>query len=326
MHEWQAPLFLLGIPLIPLLLFWRRRKRPRYRFASLALVRPVRSPRRLLAWLPELSLGLGLALCLVALARPQLTRKETVVRSEGIDILLALDVSGSMEAPDFTIAGHRSSRLDVAKAVIGRFVAGREHDRIGLVVFGEEAFTQVPLTLDHIGLARFLSQVEIGMAGRKATAVGEALAIAGQRLMKLEAPSKVVILLTDGRNNAGSISPEQAAEAVAALDIRVHTIGVGPEPGSGGILGVLGGRSRGGDLDEQTLQRIAELTGGRYFRADDTSALKKVYQTIDEMEKTTAEVQEFVHHDELYHRWLLWGLGLLSLHILLSATLLRRLP
>jgi Ca-activated chloride channel family protein len=208
---------------------------------------------------------------------------------------------------------------------VARFVASREHDRLALVVFGEEAFTQVPLTLDHVGLARFLGQVRIGQAGERRTAVGDAIAIACQRLAKLQAPSKLVILLTDGRSNAGQIEPVPAAEAAAAVGVKIYTIGVGPEPGQGGgFFGMFG--SRGGDLDEPTLKAIAAQTGGRYFRAQDADTLEQVYETIGQLEPSTAEVKELTHYEERFAPWLLWGLGLVSLWVLLETTLFRRLP
>jgi hypothetical protein len=179
-----------------------------------------------LAWLPEALGILGLALLIFALARPQLTRRETVVQSEGIDIMLAIDTSGSMDAMDFEVNGREMNRLEVAKLVVGEFIRQRAYDRVGLVVFGEEAFTQAPLTLDHEGLLRFLSNVEIGIAGRSATAVGEAIAVSAARLSRLEAPTKVAIVLTDGRSNAGQVGPIEAAKAAAALGVRVYTIGV----------------------------------------------------------------------------------------------------
>ncbi len=324
MDEWQAPWFLAGIPAIPLLLWWLHRQRPRVRFASLQLIHAAPSLRRSLAWLPVPLLGVGLALSLVALARPQLAQTRKIVRSEGIDIVLALDTSRSMAERDFTIGGQRATRLAVAKNVVARFVAGREHDRIGLVVFGEEAFTQVPLTLDHQGLSRFLKQVDIGMAGERRTAIGDALAVATRRLADLEAESKVVILLTDGQNNAGVIEPDEAAEAAAALGVKIYTIGASPEAGQRqGWLGLQ--RSRV-DLDETTLQSIAEATEARYFRAYDSEALAKVYALIDQLEPTTAEYEEFTEYEERYRSWLLAGLALVVFSLLLNATLLRRIP
>ena len=319
MASWGNPWFLLLLALVPALLWYLHRQRPRLRFASLHLVRAAASPRRSLAWLPRVLMGLGLAACIVAFARPQLTHKQVVTKSEGIDIMLALDTSQSMNEPDFTIGGRRASRLDVAKNVVSRFIAGREHDRVGLVVFGEEAFTQVPLTLDHQGLSRFLRQVQIGMAGEKKTAVGDAVAVASRRMAELDAPAKVVILLTDGQSNAGTLEPAAAAEAAAAVGVKVYTIGVGPESGRGR-------RSRGPAFDETTLKLIAEITEAQYFRATDEDTLRLVYETIDELEPSTAEVRELTRHDERYHRWLLWGLGLLVLSLLSNATLFRRIP
>lgn len=324
MDEWQAPWFLLGIPLVPVLLWWLHRQRPRLRFASLHLVQARSSLRGSLAWLPMPLVGLGLALCLVALARPQEGQTRTVVKSEGIDIMLALDTSRSMAEKDFTIGGQRASRLAVARNVVSRFVAGREHDRIGLVVFGEEAFTQVPLTLDHGGLSRFLKQVDIGMAGEKRTAIGDAIAVASRRLAELEGDSKVVVLLTDGQNNAGVLEPAEAAEAAAALGIKVYTIGAGPEPGQ--RQGWLGLRRSRSDLDEETLTAIAEATEARYFRAHDAEALAKVYALIDQLEPTTAEYEELTNYEERYRPWLLWGLALLVAGLMLNATLFRRIP
>jgi Ca-activated chloride channel family protein len=268
-------------------------------------------------------MGMGLACLVVALARPQRVERKEVVDSEGIDIMLVIDSSGSMEAEDYTVAGRRYSRLQIALKVMGEFIQGRPHDRLGLVVFGEQAFTQVPLTLDHDALQRFLQMVQIGMAGPRGTAVGDGLAVACKRLKNLDAPSKVVVLLTDGQNNAGQLKPMEAAQAAAALGIRVYTIGVGSAGGGGGLFGMISGRS---DLDERSLKAIAEATGGRYFRAADARALEQVYATIDELEKSTAEVEIFEKTDEVYHSWLGAGLVLLLLQALLGETLLRRLP
>ncbi|MBN1335757.1 MAG: VWA domain-containing protein [Deltaproteobacteria bacterium] len=325
MIEWAFPGVLLAAPLVVWAVVFAWRRRPRLTFSSNDLLRPGRSLGRSVAFLPELLLVAGLLCVLVALARPQWTQRETVVRSEGIDILLVVDTSGSMDSPDYTVGGRPASRLDVAKAVVGRFVEGRPHDRIGLVVFGEEAFTQVPLTLDHVGLASFLGQVQIGMAGSRSTAVGEALAVATRRLARLEAPSRVVILLTDGRNNAGTLDPETAAQAAAALGIKVYTIGVGASGEIRGPLGLLS-RPRGGDLDEPTLRAIANATGGQYWRAGDTETLRRVYEIIDALETSTAEVKEVVHAEERYHAWLFAGMILLALQAVLSTTILRRLP
>lgn len=322
MIEWAAPWWLLAI--LPALVLPWLGGGPRLRHASTALLTGGASLRLLLAWLPRALGALGLCLLAVALARPQLVDRQRVVESEGIDIMLVLDTSGSMEAEDYTLNGRAASRLLVAKEVIADFVDGRPDDRIGLVVFGEDAYTQVPLTLDHDSLTSILRQVHLGSAGRRATAVGDAIAVGGNRLKDLDAPSKVMILLTDGRSNAGAVPPLEAAEAARALGIRIYTVGIGSSGGSRGLLGMLG-RS-GGELDERTLEAIARITEARYFRADSTQALRQVYETIDALEKTTAESHEFVHTEERYHGWLAAGLVLLLLQLLLGETWLRRLP
>ncbi|MDP6933262.1 MAG: VWA domain-containing protein, partial [Myxococcota bacterium] len=320
--EWANPLWFAALPLA-LLLPWLGRS-PRMGFSSIRGVQAQPTLRTRLAHLPRILLSLSLGLLVIALARPQEVDRQRVVETDGIDIMLVLDTSGSMEHEDFTLANRRATRLAVAREVLARFVRGRPDDRMGLVVFGEEAFTQVPLTLDHDAMVNFLGQVRIGMAGKRATAIGEALAIAGQRLSRLDAETRVLVLLTDGRNNAGQLAPMQAAEALAALGIRVYTVGVGSSRGGGGLLGLMTGGDR--ELDEKTLKAIAAITDGAYFRADDTEGLLKVYATIDELETTTAESKEFVHRHELFGTWLSWALVLLLLQWILGETWLRRLP
>lgn len=279
------------------------------RFSAVGLLAPRWTLRRLLVWLPPLVEALAI-LCVVAgLARPQLVRRETVRESDGIDIMLAIDTSGSMQDPDMGTSLRPLTRLEAASLVMRRFVEGRPNDRVGLVVFGAEAFVQVPLTLDHAGLADFIGQLQIGMAGRNATAVGDAVAIAAQRLKELDAPSKVVILVTDGESNAGLLSPVQAARAAEALGIRVYTIGVGETRG-----------------EHRSLRAVASLTGAKHFRATDVNALAEVYADIDRLETSTAQVKEYVHREELFHLVLLPGLGLWLAQLVASWTLLRRLP
>ena len=324
MIEWRHPLFLILIIPWAVLLWrqWRVRPRAALSWSSTTGIRGGRSLRVMTAFLPSWVHALGVAAMIVALARPQQVDSEQIVSSEGIDIVLALDVSGSMEALDFRLRGREVDRLHVAKKVVGDFIAGRPYDRIGLVVFGEEAFTQVPLTLDHEALDNFLKNVEIGMAGANRTAIGQALAVSARQLGRLEAESRVLILLTDGRSNAGSLSPLQAAEAAEALGVTVYTIGVGATEKK--RLSFFGGRSE--EIDEATLRAIAEATGGQYFRATDTRSLTAIYATIDELEKTTAEVEIHVQREELY-RSILWpGVALVLLGMLLSQTVLRRLP
>lgn len=279
--------------------------------------------RRALAWSPLALRMAGLALCVVAMARPQLTNQRTVVHSEGLDIILAVDTSGSMRAQDFTSGLQAVDRLSVAKSVMAEFIEQRPFDRIGVVVFGAEAFTHVPLTLDHDTLTQVLDQVQIGVAGEGATAVGSAVAVSAKRLADLAAPSKIVILLTDGRSNAGRFEPKEAAEMASALGIKVYTIGVGGGgPRGGGLFAMMSDDG----VDEASLKQVASLTGAAYFRATDTRALQSVYDRINKLEPSPAEVEQVIDHVELYRRFLIPGLLLLALQTVLSATWLRRWP
>jgi len=322
--EFGTPLWLLGLPLAVLVPWLRRGSR--VRFSSLGAVTYTRSFRVWAALASPLIGSLALMALTVALARPQLVDRERVVEREGIDIQIVLDTSGSMEAEDFVVGGRAASRLDVSKTVIAQFVEGRPDDRVGLVIFGEEAFTQVPLTLDHDALASMLSQVDIGMAGSRSTAIGDAIAVGGKRLKELNAESRVMILLTDGHNNAGKVDPIVAAKAADTLGVRIYTIGVGSKDGGGqgGLLGLF--TRRRSDLDEPTLRAIAEQTDARYFRASDTRALQEVYATIDALEKTTAEARVYVHREEKFQPAAILGLILLLCSTLLGETWLRRLP
>ena len=324
MLELASPWWLLGLPVAAVLPFLGRGIP--IKVASLAAVSHARTLRYWMGFLPPALAAIGLMAITVALARPQLVDRERVLEREGIDIQIVLDTSGSMEAEDFVIGGRRANRLVVSKAVIAQFIEGRPDDRVGLVIFGEEAFTQVPLTLDHGAVVSMLSQVEIGMAGARATAIGDAIAVAGRPLKALAAESRVMILLTDGHSNAGHVDPVVAAKAADSLGVRIYTIGVGSKDGgrSGGLLGLF--RSRGSDLDEPMLRDIAAQTGARYFRAADTSALADVYATIDALEKTTAETKTYVHREERFSAFAVFGLFLLFLSTVLAETRLRRLP
>lgn len=320
MMEWASPLAFLLLPLVLLLPFQSRLTGQLHlRVAGAETLVNGWSLRRLLAWIPLCARMLGLLALVFALARPRLVHREVVLESEGLDIMIAVDTSGSMDAKDLMQRWGSTSRLDIAKLVIADFVEGRPFDRIGVVAFGEEAFTHIPLTLDHDTLQAVLKHVEVGMAGAQGTAVGSALAVSAKRMKELDAPSKIVILITDGQSNAGRISPEQAAQAAAALDIRVYTIGVGGS--SGGFF-----RLQGEGIDEETLNMIAETTGGKYYPAADSEALGRVFSAIDEMEPSPAEVEELVHHTELYRQFLGPSLLLLLLDLLLSATFFRRWP
>ncbi|MCB9663129.1 MAG: VWA domain-containing protein [Alphaproteobacteria bacterium] len=278
-----------------------------------------RTARRALGRLPRVLQVVGLVLVVIAFARPRHTQRTLTVESEGLDIMLAIDTSGSMRAEDFGGGMRPLNRLEVAKAVMAEFVEERPYDRIGVVAFGTEAFTHVPLTLDHDTLTNVLDTIQIGIAGEGSTAVGSAIAVSAKRLKDLDAPSRLVILLTDGRSNSGRLEPEEAARLAATLGIKVYTIGVGSARGRS-VFGM------GDGLDEATLERVAEITGARYFRATDTRTLQKVYDTIDELEPSPAEVEELVEHTELFRRFLVPGTLLLLLEALLRLSWLRRFP
>jgi len=264
----------------------------------------------------------------MAMARPQSGSKSTEVVTEGIDIMLCLDTSGTMQALDFTWKGEKQNRLQVVKRVVNEFIKGRKNDRIGMVVFGAEAFTQCPLTLDYGVLLSFLDRVEIGMAG-DTTAIGSALATCVKRLKDLKSKSKVVILLTDGRNNAGNINPETAAELAKTFKVKVYTIGVGTEGEVPFLVDTIFGKRyvyQRVDLDEAIVKEIATITGGTYFKATNTKALEEIYTQIDQMEKTKVEIKEYTEYKELFHWFLLPGLAFILLEVILANTRFRKIP
>jgi Ca-activated chloride channel family protein len=309
---------------------WSARHRAAVRFPTLASLRAVAPAgaghRRALLRVLRLA---ALMLLVLALARPQSGASATKVRREGVDVVLAVDVSGSMLAEDFTLEGRRASRLDVVKSVVREFVAARAQDRVGLVLFAARPYTQCPLTLDHGWLRQNLDRAEVGMI-EDGTAVGSGLATAVARLRASTAPSKFVVLLTDGQSNAGRITPQTAAEAAAALGVKVYTVGAGtrglaPYPARD-LFGNKVYRPMPVDIDENTLERIATTTRGRYFRATDTESLRQVYAEIDRAEKAPFEAPQFLDYTELYP-WLVWpALGLVLLELALGETVLRKLP
>jgi len=307
--------------------FWRRPAAISYSMTS-QMVRLAGAQNQIVARLPTILRGCVLALLVLAAARPQLYNVSRDVRSSGVDIMLCLDTSGSMEALDFTLGDEPVTRLTAVKKVVSDFIQKRETDRVGLVVFGEEAFTQSPLTIDKGLLLGLVDRMDIGMAGDR-TAIGSGIAIGGKRLKDLKAKSKILIILTDGRNNAGEIPPLAAAEAVRALGVKIYTIGVGGKgPAPFRVKTPLGTRvvHQRVDLDEDTLKKVAETGGGRYFRAADSRELSEIYNIIDQAEKTDIKVKEFFHFKELYSWFLVPALILLSLEILLKTWILRVIP
>lgn len=272
---------------------------------------------------------LALALFIVALARPQLGRVTTRVQATGVDIMLVLDVSRSMLAEDFTIGNRRANRIDAVKLVTEQFIRERPNDRIGLVAFAGRPYLVSPLTLDHDWLIRNLERLRIGLV-EDGTAIGSAIASAANRLKDKEAKTKLIVLLTDGDNNAGKVQPLTAAEAAKALGIRIYTIGAGTEGEAPFPLTNQFGRTVYRNVlvkfDEKTLQDIATMTSGRYFRATDTNSLRTIFAEIDKLEKSKVEVEKTAHYRDLFMWFLIPGLICVSLEILLSQTVWRRLP
>ena len=283
----------------------------------------VRAPRTVRYYLRHLPFALraaAFALLVVALARPQDVEQNVRTNTEGIDIMLAIDVSGSMLARDF-----KPDRITAAKEVAGSFIA----DRYGLVAFAGEAFTQSPLTTDQSTLQTLLARIRSGLI-EDGTAIGNGLATAINRLRESDAKSKVIILLTDGVNNQGQIAPMTAAEIAKAQGIRVYTIGVGtegmaPYPAID-MFGNLTFVNQKVEIDEKVLKAISDMTGGRYFRATDKEKLKAVYDEINQLEKSKIEVMEHISYHELFLTWALAALGLLFAEFLLSNLVLKRIP
>ena len=266
---------------------------------------------------------IALGLLIIALARPQSFTSGENVTTEGIDIAMVLDISGSMLAEDF-----KPNRLEAAKNVIDNFVEGRTSDRIGLVIFSREAFTQCPLTIDYNVMRNLLLDIRTGMI-EDGTAIGNGIANGVNRLKESDAKSRIIILLTDGINNAGEVDPRSAAEIAKAFGIRIYTIGVGtrgeaPYP----VQTPFGTRYQmvPVEIDETLLKEIAGITGGQYFRATNNRALAEIYEKIDQMEKTKIEITSYKNASEKYHSWLWGGLILLLVELGLSKTILRKLP
>jgi len=325
--RFEEPWLLALLALLPLLGWWSwsRRRRSRASLTYPGVDRAFDASGGEEKWLdltPAILRLLSLACFVVAFARPQTGVTSETTTAEGIDIVLAQDVSTSMLAEDLP-----PNRLEAAKAVATDFVAGRHNDRIGLVMFAGKAFTQAPLTLDHSVVSSLIASLEAGLV-EDGTAVGMGLATAIKRLHGSEAASKVVVLLTDGRNNRGEIDPLTAAQMAQALGIRVYTIGAGSE-GSAPALDLFGLRQRTGgeaEMDEESLRAIADATGGRYYRATDRASLAAVYDEIDRLETTEMLVENFTQYGERFQGFVLAGLACLLLEIALRRTWLRTLP
>lgn len=329
-YELASPRLLWLLLLVPLLSAWyiwrRNKRRPRATLSTLAALR--KGPIDLVARLRHLPFALallGLALLLLAMSRPQSKDSWQDVTHDGIDIMIAMDFSASMLAKDF-----KPDRLQAARDVAMRFIDDRPNDRIGLVVYEGEAFTQCPLTTDHAVLNDLFRQARSGMING-GTAVGMGLATAINRLRESDSKSKVIILLTDGVNNAGTIQPLDAAQIAEQLGIRVYTIGVGTQGRALSPVAIYPNGQYKYDyvdvqIDEDMMRQVAEMTGGRYFRATDEKKLRGIYQEIDRLEKTRVKVTEHSRRNEEYFDVLLAGCSLVLLSLLLGTTILRTTP
>ncbi|MFP4395208.1 MAG: VWA domain-containing protein [Anaerolineales bacterium] len=335
MLHFANPWWLWLLPLVPALggYLWQRARTqragaPTVQYSDLRLVAdlPI-SLRARLRWLPPTLRLLTLALLIIAVARPQASREREIIRGRGVDIVLAIDISGSMAALDF----EPQNRLTAAKQVIREFIAERQYDRIGTVVFAREAFSQCPPTFDYDVLRRLLAGIDLApeLGLDDGTAIGMGVAQATAMLQESDAQSRVIILLTDGVNNAGEIDPLTAAQAAAAFDVKVYTIGMG-KPGQVPFpVDTLFGKTTQmieSEIDEETLQAIADVTGALYFRATDTEGLRQIYDQINQLEKSEVEVQVFTRYKELAAWALIPALALLLIEWLLRRTLFRTLP
>ena len=322
----RYPLMLLLLLLVPALVwlrYARRRQAPLTFSDGAALIGLPRSPWLALRRLPPALFAAGLVCLVVAASRPQKGMSESRVETEGVDIVLLVDTSTSMRADDFSTAIKRMDRLDAAKSVLSQFIQARPDDRMGIVAFAAMPYTIAPLTTDHAWLMLQMDRLQTGML-EDATAIGDAIASGVNRLRDSKAKSKIAILLTDGINNAGRLAPQDAAQAAAALGIKVYTIGAGSDqPRATGIFGFM---QPGGEIDEATLKKIAETTHASYFRATDIKSLEATYKAIDQMEKTKIELDQYTRYEERFAPFLVIGLLCLSVEMALAFTRLGRLP
>jgi Ca-activated chloride channel homolog len=327
-HPWILWLLLL-LPLMAVLR-GRRGNAAAIQYSGLSLFGDLVRSRKSRAggWLTAFRY-LSLACFIVALARPQQVDTTTQVQESGIDMILAIDLSPSMEALDYHKNGEEVSRVEVVRETVGSFIQARPNDRIGMVVFAGEAYLMSPLTLDHDWLLQNVERLHVGLAG-DATAIGSALAVSANRLRDQPAKSKIIVLLTDGANNAGKISPIAAAEAAHALGIKIYAIGAGSaDVAKFPIRDIFGRRvytTIPVDIDEGALQKIADVGGGKFYRAKDTETLKKVYEEINELETSKVAVKHFQHVKEYFALALYPGLLFFSTEVLLAFTRLRRVP
>ena len=330
--EFRSPWIILLLPVVFAVIFFiKKRQRPVvFRFPSLGLCAGLPDSLRLRGRrVVSVLRGIVIFLFIIALAGPRSVLEKVQYKTEGIDIVLAIDSSGSMRAEDFTINGKRINRLDIVKLVVKDFIERRRNDNIGLVTFAGLAYTVCPLTNDYSWLEANLERIDIGFI-KDGTAIGSAIMTSLERLKKSKAKSKVIILLTDGMNNAGKISPLEAANAAKALGVRIYTIGAGskgyvPFP----VVDPWGRRFYQKvliDIDETTLKKIAEITGGQYFKATDTQSLIEGYKEIDSLEKTEMDKIGYREYKELFDRVVIAALCLLIIELVLRSTIFIKVP
>lgn len=315
------PILLLLLLLVPLLVWLRyflARSHSMPFSSSRVLNHLAKSWRIRIQPLFPILFAAGAACLVVALARPQRGLADSRVRTEAVDIILLIDLSESMETMDFHKLNRRMTRLDASKDVIERFLDKRPNDRIGMVAFATLPYAVAPLTLDHGWLAQRMMGLHTGMLDGRSTAIGDGIASAVNRLRESAAKSKIIILLTDGASNSGTLSPENASSAAEALGIKIYTVGAG-----GARTGFFMQRQ---EVDEATLKKIAHTTGAKFYRARDLETLEAVYEEIDQLEKTEIEVESYTRYEETAAGWILAGMALLGIEQILGLTKLGRLP
>ncbi len=325
------PEFLILLLIIPIIILWYFRNHMKasgtLRFSNLGIIKNIsRTPSKKYRHILFAFRLIVITLLIIGFARPQSGTKEEKIITEGIDIILAMDISSSMLAED--LARHKN-RLDVTKEVATQFIKERTNDRIGMIVFSGKSFTQCPLTLDYGIVLNFLKEIHVGMI-EDGTAIGMAIANCVNRLRASKAKSKVVILLTDGRNNRGELDPITAAQIAKTLKVRIYTVGAGKRgealyPIEDPFLGKRYVPMKV-DIDDEILTKIADITGGKYYRATDKTSLEKIYHEIGELEKTKIEVKEFTRYKELFVNFLALAFGVLIIEIVLANSRFRKIP
>ena len=329
--EFKSPYLLLLLLVVPLCFYvWRKhQKQAAIRFPSTGILGDISLGLKAKLYQVPLYLRLlAIGLLMIALAGPRKILDQTMVTTEGVDIILTLDVSGSMAAEDFVIQGQRKNRLEVVKSVVKEFIDQRVSDRLGLVIFGTRAYVVCPLTTDHHWLKENLNRVKLGIV-QDGTAIGSGISSSLLRLKESKAKSRIIVLLTDGVNNAGSIDPVAAGNIAQTMGIKIYTIGAGTQGLAPMPVQMFGQRVYQNvqvEIDERSLKEIATMTNAKYFRATDTDSLREIYKEIDALEKTNIDQTGYRQYQELFWIFVVIALGLIALDLILSNTLLFKIP